>query len=69
MVLDGGMLPLDLYVTVCVLVGIGGAIAVYRLVERPLTNSLKPRKHGLVKLRDELIPAAETPLLQRAAQP
>jgi exopolysaccharide production protein ExoZ len=56
MVLDGGSLPLGLYVITCVLVGIAGAIAIYRLIERPLTSYLQRRTRDRAKARGELIP-------------
>jgi len=53
--LDGGSLPLGLYVVTCVFVAAIGAIAIYRLVERPLTSGLQRRTRGLVKSRSEMI--------------
>jgi exopolysaccharide production protein ExoZ len=53
--LHGGSLPLGLYVVVCVFVAIVGAIAIYRLVEKPLTSVLQRRVRVLAKSRGEMI--------------
>lgn len=53
--LDGGSLPLGLYVVTCVFVAAIGAIAIYRLVEKPLTSGLQRRTRGLVKSCSEII--------------
>jgi len=42
-VLDGGSLPLALYVVACIIVAVAGAIVVYRLIEKPLTGALQRR--------------------------
>jgi exopolysaccharide production protein ExoZ len=55
MALDGGLLPLGLYVAVCVLIAAMGAIAIYRLIEKPLTSGLQRRMRGAVRSRSETI--------------
>jgi peptidoglycan/LPS O-acetylase OafA/YrhL len=51
----GGSLPLGLYVVVCVLVAAAGAIVIYRLLEKPLTNAIKRRVGDFGKSRGEMV--------------
>jgi exopolysaccharide production protein ExoZ len=43
MTLDGGRLPLALYVILCVGAGIAAALIVYRWIEKPMTDALRSR--------------------------
>jgi peptidoglycan/LPS O-acetylase OafA/YrhL len=45
--LDGGALPLGLYLIVCALVAIASALIGYRLIEKPTTDALRRRSVGL----------------------
>jgi exopolysaccharide production protein ExoZ len=60
MVIDHGALPLGLYVAVCLLIAIMAAIAIYRLVEKPLTKSLQRRADIWIKSRGATLPAANS---------
>jgi exopolysaccharide production protein ExoZ len=53
--LKGGSLPLSLYVAVCVVVAIAGALVIYRLVEKPLTSGLQRRMRGTKKVNNQIV--------------
>jgi peptidoglycan/LPS O-acetylase OafA/YrhL len=53
--LDGGSLPLGLYVLICVFAASAGAIAVHQLIEKPLTGELTRRSRGLLKSRHPIV--------------
>jgi exopolysaccharide production protein ExoZ len=53
--LDGGALPLALYVLVCIPVAVTGALILYRLIEKPLTGALQRRMRGPARPRGGMI--------------